>query len=219
MKKVIVFMAVVILLISISTTDFSMAATKQTSIKSIWDKYGTEGFYYGMPTTRQPSIKIKLNNDETAKLYYGEETFDIKYMRYNNHILVGNGQDQDLLKLLIVARELSKQSYDLTLKNRILKDYSFDYDVIITEYQGPVQKCGIATLYNSSRFKITKLMEFYPGGVRTDGCPYMFNSSKDGMPHLLFIDENYQYYLPLRYIFEELGFTVDYEDNTVTISY
>ncbi|WP_312648609.1 hypothetical protein [Aminipila sp.] len=220
MKKNIVLMAVVILLLSISTTDYSMAATSP-SYKTVLDKYGYGKFSYGMTATRNLNMKIYLNNEGTAKFSYGGETFDIKYMRYNNHILIGNGQDQDLLKILNLATNLSGKKYDLILRNPSYAgsiDETPRYRVIIVEYEGKDGDYGLDYLFTSDKFKISNLLEFENGGGRTNGYPYMFDDSTDGMPHTLLINGQYQYYLPLRYIFEQLGFTVEYENNTVTIS-
>ena len=220
MKKNIVLMAVVILLLSISTTDYSMAAT-YPSYKTIINKYGYGKYSYGMTATRNPNMRIYLNNDGTASFYYGEETFDIKYMRYNNHILIGNGQDQDLLKILNLATNLSGKKYDLILRNPsydVSADETPSYRVILVEYTGAIGNYGLDYLFTSDKFKISNLLEFENGGGRTNGYPYMFDNSTDGMPHTLLINGQYQYYLPLRYIFEKLGFTVEYEYNTVSIS-
>lgn len=173
---------------------------------------------FSFADTAPENIKIDLGKSGNAKVFYKNQSFDISYQIYNNRILVGNGNNQDLLKLLNVASDISNQKYDLTLRNRILSD-SFDYDVVITSYQGVKENYGISPLYSSSLFDITKIMEFYSdGAARVDGRPFSFDGSKDAMPHLLFIDGNYQYSLPLKYIFVKLGFTVEYENNTVTIT-
>lgn len=173
---------------------------------------------FSFADTVPESIKIELEKNGKAQVFYKAQSLDISYQIYNNRMLVGNGQYQDLLKLLVVAGDISHQKYDLTLRNRALSN-SIDYNVIITAYQGQAGNYGIVPLYNSSQFNIIKIIEF-DGlcGCRVDGYPFSFDARRDGVPHLLFIDGNYQYSLPLRYIFEELGFTVEYENNTVTIS-
>lgn len=220
MKKVIVFMAVVILLLSISTTDYSMAAASP-SMQTVFDKYGHGKLYYGMKAKRNPKMEIILNNDGTAKFYYDEETFDIKYRRYNNHILVGNGQKQDLLKILNLASNLSGKKYDIILRNSSYAESTNktpSYKVIIVEYEGEKGDYGLDYLFTSDKFKINNLLEFENGGGRTNGYPYMFDGNTDGMPHTLLINGQYKYYLPLRYIFEQLGFTVEYDNETVLIT-
>jgi len=187
MKKVVLFMAIASLFLAISVTDFSMAET------------------------RQPSIEITLKNDDTANVSYGSENFDIKYMRYNNHILVGSGKNEDLLRILNIASGMSQENYDIVLTKQAWD--SSDYNVLLTAYDKDFKTPAIV---NIDKSQIKTSMEFFTGGCRTNGYAFSFDDKSDGMPHLL---GDYQYYLPLRYVFENLGYMVSYQNEKISITH
>lgn len=174
------------------------------------------------------NIKIQLQHNGSAKVTYAKNSFDISYLRYNDQILIGKAESQDLIKLLHLASDLSGQKIDLALRHRAWTDTIENtklpsYDVILVGYMGPVGRYGITQFYTSSKFNVTKVLEFYSGGVRQDGMPYDFFGTEYATPHVLFNNGEYEYYLPLRYIFEQLGFSVVYANNsgaeTIQISY
>lgn len=157
----------------------------------------------------EEKIVIVLNEDNQAIVLNGNEYFEIDYKMHNEGVLVGNGENNGVLALLKFASKITGNKYELSIKNKIsssIFNYIGEYDVAITEYKNKTELSN---------------MEFYPATIRrTDGS--VFGTYDDiPAPHLLNDDEgNPKYYLPLRFMFEELGFEVEYinEIETVIIS-
>ncbi|MDF2857442.1 MAG: hypothetical protein K0Q87_3293 [Neobacillus sp.] len=165
------------------------------------------------------SIKINLENNGSAKVSYDNQSFDISYQIYNDKMLVGNNTDQGFLKLLNVCSRMSGKKYNLDLSHWIGRD-SLDYEVIVTELQRERAQYGKASSYSPNSFIVIKKMEFFSdGAARVDGRVFSFDDSQDAMPHVLLIDGEYRYLLPIRYVLEQLGFNLKYENKTVMITY
>lgn len=150
-------------------------------------------------------IIIDLQSDGSAKVSYGYEICSVDYMLINDRLLVGRSQHSDLLYLLHKASKMSGHIYDLELKHHADSVFKC-YDIIITAYD--------------SNGNISKTLVFDSTTKATVNSVMIGNSYSVGdPPYYLDNNGNYVYYLPLRYIFEQLGFLVEYENRAVIITY
>ena len=143
-------------------------------------------------------IKIKLQKDGSAEVIDGDKPYSIDYIRIDDRILAGRGHYDDLLYLLSRASDISGQKYNLVIKHHT--GFTFkSYDVVITASDGAGN--------------IRKTLEFDSTTKDIgDGLAIIGTGYSEGQPPY-YLDNNgeYVYFLPLRYIFEQLGFSVNYE--------
>jgi len=151
-------------------------------------------------------ILIDLQSDDRAKVSYGDETYIMDYMLIHDRLLVGRTQYSDLLYLLHKASDMSGQKYDLEIKHHAGLVFKC-YDIIITAYD-----------VNGN---INKTLEFDSTTTATMDSVVIagYGYSVGETPYYLDNHDEYVYYLPLRYVFEQLGFKVEYENDTVRITY
>lgn len=162
-------------------------------------------------------IKIKLPKTDigTAKVTVGSESFDLAYKFDSEGVLMGNGYNDGVLKMLQAASKLSNDYYDLYIRHRAMMDDPEFYDVIITGYK-------LSTVghypYNDGSSKIFKTIEYYAGGIFLDNFTAFDTLGLMPAPHLFYENGKYDYMLPLRFTFEQLGFNVGWDASSRTIT-
>ena len=205
--------------------------------------FGTEGKIsdenIGSGLLPDDYITIYLKDDNTATVTTNEGTFDIKYKKSMDRMLVGNGLDNDLLKILYSASKISKIKYDLyinpTKNESAIYDEKKFFSMAIVEHE--LQSNGIITLeeifkttysFDSYLYSVTEkikdiksIIAFQEYGICDKRAEWFSPSEYTGYPYLSSDGKSFEYYLPLRFIFENFGFNVSWakEDKTIKLEY
>lgn len=169
-------------------------------------------------TTEENYIVIKLTEESDedgikkaiVKSNILDDNYAINYRLDNDGVVVGRKESNDLIFLLGIASEISGEKYELHIRNYGMHNnnhYKSDaskilgyhtYEIILKSYKDDV---------------LQKNIEFFTSGIKNgDKLFGTYNS----LPHIYLLP-NYEYYLPLRYIFEELDFNVHWDNENKAI--
>jgi len=185
---------------------------------------------------KEENIIIQLRENNKAIVSIEGDSFEIDYMMYDDKVLVGNGENNGVAKLLYFAHKINGNTYDLYIRDRIYETiwtyshlksnrpdlslgYTNTYSVVLDEYKSLVPGyTSFDAIVDQQSIERYKTIELYPGTIINNGSGFdTFSGSGVPSPHLFLNEGKHEYYLPLRYIFEELGFEVNYIEDNKTI--
>lgn len=169
---------------------------------------------YAADVKPENKITISLNTEDTATINYMDLEFSMKYKIYKGRLLLGNegSEYNSMMTLLDVVSKIKENSrYDLSIKYSTQYSPTWgiqtvhSYVVVISEYKDDCLKTSLG-------FDVARAAEWTEESGYSCFDIYGEENFPVGMPHLLSYDGNAVYYLPARYIFEKLGFKVNYID-------